>query len=111
MAPSKVQLRPAKLLSSRAYRVPGQLLITEYFFNVPLDHADPDGEQIRLFCRGGERWQSAVVPPKEKEYLPWFVYITGGPGFPGRPPQDQPGLTNEVLDRGYKVSEKEAEYW
>ncbi|KAK6380397.1 hypothetical protein LTS17_005587 [Exophiala oligosperma] len=102
MAPSKVQLRPAKLLSSRAYRVPGQLLITEYFFNVPLDHADPDGEQIRLFCRGGERWQSAVVPPKEKEYLPWFVYITGGPGFPGRPPQDQPGLTNEVLDRGYK---------
>ncbi|KIW21325.1 hypothetical protein PV08_01905 [Exophiala spinifera] len=101
MSASKVDVRPAKLLSSRAYRVPGQLLITEYFFKVPLDHADPDGEQIRLFCRAGEKVQNAVVP-KEPEYLPWFVYITGGPGFPGRPPQDQPGLTNEVLDRGYK---------
>lgn len=103
----KIPIRPAKLLSSTSHQVPGKLLVTELFFSVPLDHADPDkSERLRIFCRCTEKFENPVggKPPKSKdaEQSPFLVYIQGGPGFGSPPPQDFP-VTREVLDRGYKV--------
>jgi pimeloyl-ACP methyl ester carboxylesterase len=56
------------------YRQPG-VVLTDRRFTVPLDHDDPDGETIELYAR------EAVASGKEREDLPWLVYLQGGPGF------------------------------
>ncbi|MDH4159401.1 MAG: alpha/beta hydrolase [Actinomycetota bacterium] len=61
-------------MSSVTYRVP-QLVLTEHTFPVPLDHADPTGEQIDVFAR------EVVAADKEGADLPWLVFLQGGPGF------------------------------
>ncbi len=62
-----------------SYRQPGTVL-TDLTFTVPLDHADPGGQQIRLFARAVE----AADPPGAG--LPWLLFLQGGPGFgAGRP--------------------------
>ncbi|KAK5046364.1 hypothetical protein LTR84_008165 [Exophiala bonariae] len=107
MAPPKIAIKPATLLSSTTHQVPGKLLVTELFFSVPLDHANPDtSETLRIFCRCTEKFENPVggrsAKPKDAEQqLPFLVYIQGGPGFGSPPPQDFP-VTKEVLDRGYK---------
>jgi pimeloyl-ACP methyl ester carboxylesterase len=53
------------------YRTPG-LLVTEHDLEVPLDHADPGGEQITVFAR-------EVVDPDGGD-RPFLVYFEGGPG-------------------------------
>ncbi|KEF52485.1 uncharacterized protein A1O9_11327 [Exophiala aquamarina CBS 119918] len=118
---TKIPIRPAKLISSTSHQVPGKLTVTELFFEVPLDHADPDGsEKLRIFCRSAERFEKPAAPkckkPKtkqqldgkaeddgdgDKDQLPLFVYVQGGPGFGCPPPQDF-GITGEILSRGYK---------
>ena len=101
----KIPIQPAKLLSSKTHQVPGKLLITELFFSVPLDHAKPDGERLKLFCRSAEKFEKPAAPTKkakDPETTPWFVYITGGPGFAGPRPQDS-HVAHEVLQKGYKV--------
>ncbi|RVX73478.1 hypothetical protein B0A52_03120 [Exophiala mesophila] len=101
----KIPIQPAKLLSSRTHQVPGKLLVTELFFSVPLDHAKPEGERLRLFCRSAEKFDKPAAPKsntkKEPDTLPWFVYITGGPGFGGPRPQDSP-VAQDVIQKGYK---------
>ncbi|MEV4442468.1 alpha/beta fold hydrolase [Streptomyces sp. NPDC049577] len=60
-------------------RQPG-LVLTDHFFDVPLDHTAPDGESIRLYAR------EIVAAGRVRDDLPWLVYLQGGPGFPaGRP--------------------------
>ncbi|WP_190111254.1 alpha/beta fold hydrolase [Streptomyces cinnamoneus] len=55
-------------------------MMTDHFFDVPLDHRAPDGERIRLYAR------EVVAAGRAREDLPWLVYLQGGPGFPaGRP--------------------------
>ncbi|MEV5243274.1 alpha/beta fold hydrolase [Streptomyces cinnamoneus] len=55
-------------------------MMTDHFFDVPLDHRVPDGERIRLYAR------EVVAAGRAREDLPWLVYLQGGPGFPaGRP--------------------------
>ena len=62
-----------------SYRQPGTVL-TDLTFTVPLDHADPGGQQIQLFARAVE----AADPPGVG--LPWLLFLQGGPGFgAGRP--------------------------
>ncbi|WP_393063241.1 alpha/beta fold hydrolase [Streptomyces sp. LN549] len=60
-----------------SYRLPG-LVLTDRHFTVPLDHADPGGEQIEVFGR------EVVAGSRAGEELPWLVYLEGGPGFGAR---------------------------
>lgn len=60
-----------------SYRHPG-VVFTDHFLTVPLDHADPDGEQIEIFGR------EAVASGRAGEELPWLLYLEGGPGFGAR---------------------------
>ncbi|MFB7373391.1 alpha/beta fold hydrolase [Streptomyces sp. NPDC056222] len=60
-----------------SYRQPG-LVLTDRRFTVPLDHADPEGEQIEVYGR------EAVASDKSGDDLPWLVYLEGGPGFGAR---------------------------
>ncbi|GAA2081526.1 alpha/beta fold hydrolase [Streptomyces albiaxialis] len=60
------------------HRHPGTVL-TDHVFPVPLDHAAPDGEQIEVYAR------ELVAAGREREDLPWLVYLQGGPG--GRSPR------------------------
>ncbi|MFI8288069.1 alpha/beta fold hydrolase [Streptomyces sp. ms191] len=60
-----------------SYRQPG-LVLTDRRFSVPLDHADPGGEQIEIFAR------EAVACGRSGADLPWLLYLEGGPGFGAR---------------------------
>jgi hypothetical protein len=55
------------------HRLPG-LVLTDREFEVPLDHARPDGARITLFTR------ELVAPHRERDDLPWLLYFQGGPG-------------------------------
>ena len=50
------------------------LVFAEHEFEVPLDHAAPDGERLTVFAR------EVVAPEREGEELPWLVFLQGGPG-------------------------------
>ncbi|GGO18893.1 alpha/beta fold hydrolase [Micromonospora parathelypteridis] len=70
------------------YRHPGTI-ITDHRFQVPLDHADPAGERIEVYAR------EVVAAGKEREPLPWLLFLQGGPG--GRSPR--PVGRDNWLDR------------
>jgi pimeloyl-ACP methyl ester carboxylesterase len=74
-----------------SYRQPGTVL-TDRLFTVPLDHARPDGEQIKVFAR------EVVAVGSESAELPWLVYLQGGPGF-GSP---RPVGRDSWLDRALR---------
>lgn len=122
--PTKIPIRPAKLVSSTSHQIPGKLTVTELFFEVPLDHANPDkSEKLRIFCRSAVKFEKPAAPKGRKattrqqdgkgdgggkdddgddDQLPLLVYIQGGPGFGCPPPQDF-AIIGEILNRGYKV--------
>ena len=56
------------------HRLPG-LVLTDHWFDVPLDHARPDGPTISVYGR------EVVAPQKQKDDLPWLLFLQGGPGF------------------------------
>ncbi|SEN38046.1 alpha/beta fold hydrolase [Actinacidiphila rubida] len=60
------------------HRQPGTV-ITDRTFTLPLDHADPAGEQIEVYAR------EVVAAGKEHSELPWLLFLQGGPG--GRSPR------------------------
>ena len=64
--------------SEITYRVPGAVL-TEREHRVPLDHANPGGEQITVFTR-------EIAAPDGLD-RPYLLFQQGGPGGrgPGRP--------------------------
>ncbi len=105
MSTRPVAIRPAVLLTSTSHNLPSRLLVTELFFSIPLDHYQPHGRQLKVFCRSVERPPPALALPsdKENEELPYLVYVPGGPGFGCPSPQDMLGMTNFVLDKGYKL--------
>ncbi|MCD9142898.1 alpha/beta fold hydrolase [Streptomyces albireticuli] len=76
-------------------RQPG-LVLTDHHFDVPLDHADPDGERIRLYAR------EVVATRRAGEELPWLVYLQGGPGFPAGRPLGRENWLDRALD-DYRV--------
>jgi pimeloyl-ACP methyl ester carboxylesterase len=58
---------------------PGTVL-TDHTFTVPLDHAEPGGDQIKLFAR-----EVAAADDGQRD-RPWLLYLQGGPGmFAPRP--------------------------
>ncbi|OIV35975.1 alpha/beta hydrolase [Mangrovactinospora gilvigrisea] len=56
-----------------SYRQPGTVL-TDHTFSVPLDHGDPKGEHIEIYAR------EVVAAGRERDGLPWLLYLQGGPG-------------------------------
>lgn len=100
-----VDIAPATLLSSTTHAVPGQLLVSEFFFQVPLDYADPAAGNVTLFARRAAKRERPIVPPEPDDDAPpkpYLVYLEGGPGFGNREPQDHP-LTRAAVARGYQV--------
>ena len=53
------------------------MITADLQFEVPLDHAQPDGEKLPFFAR------SVIDADKPETTSPWLVYLQGGPGFPG----------------------------
>jgi pimeloyl-ACP methyl ester carboxylesterase len=72
------------------YRLPG-LVLTEHHVEVPLDHADPDGERLTLFAR------EVVAPRKRDQQLPWLLYLQGGPGHRSSRPVNRSGWLGRAL--------------
>ncbi|KAH7329315.1 Alpha/Beta hydrolase protein [Stachybotrys elegans] len=98
-----IPIPPAKLLSSKSHIVPGPLVVTELFFEVPLDYADLSAGHIVLFARRAVKHEVPVCPPDEPPAVkPYMVFLEGGPGFGNREPQDST-LTWPALARGYQV--------
>lgn len=62
--------------------LPG-LAVVEHTFDLPLDHADPDGPRISVFVR-------EVADPAGRE-RPLLVYFEGGPGSEAPRPSPRPG--------------------
>jgi pimeloyl-ACP methyl ester carboxylesterase len=58
------------------------LVLTEHEFQVPLDHARPDGETITVFAR-------EVADPAGRD-RPFLVYFQGGPGVEAPRPTRHP---------------------
>ncbi|MGZ4437755.1 MAG: alpha/beta fold hydrolase [Nocardioides sp.] len=83
-------------MRSVTHRSPG-LVLTEHELEVPLRHADPDGERITVFAR-------EVADPEGRD-RPFLVFLQGGPGHesprPTRLPTDPPWLDRALQD--YRV--------
>ena len=77
------------------YRQPGTV-ITDHTFQVPLDHADPGGERIEVYAR------EVVAAGKERDPLPWLVFLQGGPGGRSPRPLGRDGWLTRALD-DYRV--------
>ncbi|WP_305784038.1 alpha/beta fold hydrolase [Symbioplanes lichenis] len=53
---------------------------TDHVVSVPLDHERPGGPAIEVFAR------EVVAAGRERESLPWLVFLQGGPGGPSPRP-------------------------
>src|SRR5262252_9612547 len=73
---------------------PGTVL-TDRVFTVPLDHGEPDGEQIEIFAR-------EVKAGRGSDDLPWLVFLQGGPGFGAPRPVGRESWLDRALD-DYRV--------
>lgn len=106
MGPAILDIPTAKLLSSKDHLLPGQLKITSFFFEVPLDYENPSAGSIQLYARRVVKHESPIFPPDEEDALknvkPYIIYLEGGPGFGNRAPADHP-VTRAALPRGYQV--------
>jgi len=71
---------------------------TDHFFEVPLDHAVPGGEQITVFAR-----EVVAAEHSAGGNLPWLLYLQGGPGRPSpRPVSRKLGWLDRAL-RDYRL--------
>lgn len=66
------------------------LVLVEHEFQIPLDHARPDGERITVFAR-------EVADPDGRD-RPFLVFLAGGPGFESPRPTRNPSAP-AFLDR------------
>jgi len=72
------------------------MVLTDYEFEVPLDHDAPAGEKLTLFAREVRSVKKSAVN------LPWLVFLQGGPGFGGPRPLANTGWIGHALDH-YRV--------
>jgi pimeloyl-ACP methyl ester carboxylesterase len=63
---------------------------------VPLDHSQPDGEQIEIFAR------DVVGADKAGTDLPWLLFLQGGPGSGAQRPAGREAWLDRAL-RQYRV--------
>ncbi|MFT2018090.1 alpha/beta fold hydrolase [Streptomyces sp. 796.1] len=56
-------------------RQPG-LVLTDHLFDLPLDHAAPEGEHLQVYAR------EVVAADRfaDRDELPWLLFLQGGPG-------------------------------
>ncbi len=80
-------------------RQPGTVL-TDHVFDVPLDHAAPDGPQIQVFAR--EVVAADAAPGQPAADLPWLCFFQGGPGQPSPRPKGRESWLDRAL-REYRV--------
>ena len=78
-----------------SFRQPGTVL-TDHVFAVPLDHNQPDGEQIEVFAR------EVVGADKAGTDLPWLLFLQGGPGSGAQRPAGREAWLDRAL-REYRV--------
>ena len=81
-----------------SFRQPGTVL-TDHHFEVPLNHADPDGPQITVFAREVVAIENAARTAGD---LPWLCFLNGGPGRPGPRPAGRDNWLDRAL-RDYRV--------
>jgi pimeloyl-ACP methyl ester carboxylesterase len=70
----------------------GGLVFRDHWFDLPLDHAAPDGETIRIYAR------EVAAVDKVADDLPWLLFLQGGPG--GKAPR--PTGANGWIGRAVK---------
>jgi pimeloyl-ACP methyl ester carboxylesterase len=75
-------------------------VVTDHTFEVPLDHAVPDGARIELFAR--EIAAAELTTGGAAANLPWLVFLQGGPGRPSPRPNGRDGWLDRAL-RDYRV--------
>ncbi|MGV9267153.1 alpha/beta fold hydrolase [Kitasatospora sp. NPDC003701] len=80
---------------STASRLPG-IVTTDHVFRLPLDHTAPQGEQIDVYAR------EVVAARREKDDLPWLLFLQGGPGGKAGRPLGRDGWLERALD-DYRV--------
>ena len=68
------------------------MVVSDYQFQVPLDHAASTGEQISLFAR------AYINRDKTAPERPWLLFLQGGPGFPGPRPLTNSGWIKKALE-------------
>ncbi|MFH8384920.1 alpha/beta fold hydrolase [Kitasatospora sp. NPDC018058] len=76
-------------------RLPG-IVATDHVFQLPLDHSAPGGEQIDVYAR------EVVACGREKDDLPWLVFLQGGPGGKAARPLGRDAWLDRALD-DYRV--------
>ena len=71
----QADMSAAKLLGKRTHQMPGKLNVSELFFQVPKDYANPHNGSLRLFARSAERIEKPVdASKKEVKQPPWCMY-------------------------------------
>lgn len=75
------------------YPIGADVLGRDVQLDVPLDWADPEGEQIRLFAR------ELVDARKRDEELPLLLFLQGGPGGKSPRPIELDGFLQAALKR------------
>jgi pimeloyl-ACP methyl ester carboxylesterase len=78
------------------YRQPGTVLADRTFL-VPLDHSQPDGDQIEVFAR-----EVVATSMAARDNLPWLLFLQGGPGFPAQRPVGREAWLDRAL-KEYRV--------
>lgn len=73
------------------HRLPG-LVLTEHVFDVPLDHGQPEGARLAVFAR------EVVAPDRERDDLPWLLFLQGGPGYESPRPMDSSGWIGRATE-------------
>jgi len=81
-----------------SFRQPGTVL-TDHHFEVPFNHADPEGPQITVFAREVVAIENAA---RKVGDLPWLCFLNGGPGRAGPRPAGRDNWLDRAL-RDYRV--------
>lgn len=78
------------MISGEAFTVRG-LSLRNHFFEVPLDHAHPQGPTITVFAR-----EMSDAARDDAQELPWLLFLQGGPGGKGNRPLALSGWIKEA---------------
>lgn len=74
----------------------GGLALRDYWFDVPLNHSEPDGEQIRVYAR------EVTAVDKTGSDQPWLLFLQGGPGGKSPRPAARSGWLGRAV-REFRV--------
>ena len=72
------------------------MALTEHEIDVPLDHAAPHGQALRLFAR-------EITPVGEPRERPALLFLQGGPGGAAPRPRARDGWIGAALAAGFRV--------